>query len=102
MNGSEDSNIKAMAIEIENKFVKYWQDNYSPIASMAIVLDPRYKLRLEKFCFTKLDPLTCNEKVKVVEDNLHRLFKEYMKIFDVEKVGSSSRGCDGEMVDGME
>lgn len=37
---SEDPNIKEMAIEMETKFKKYWQQDYSPIASMAVVLDP--------------------------------------------------------------
>lgn len=99
---NEDSDIKEMAIEMESKFAKYWQDDYSPIASMAIVLDPRYKFKLLKFCFTKLDPLNYNEKVQVVEKNLHRLLKEYMTKFDVEVIGSNSHGCDDEVVDEME
>ncbi|XP_060182818.1 zinc finger BED domain-containing protein RICESLEEPER 2-like [Lycium barbarum] len=99
---SEDPNIKEIAIEMEKKFANYWEDDYSPIASMAVVLDPRYKLKLVKFCFKKLDPLTCNEKVSVVEDNLRRLFKEYKTTSDVEMVGSNSHGCDGEMLDDVE
>ena len=47
--GSEDPNIKAMAMEIEKKFTKFWQDDYSPITYMVIALDPRYKLNLIKF-----------------------------------------------------
>ncbi|XP_075084564.1 zinc finger BED domain-containing protein DAYSLEEPER-like [Nicotiana tabacum] len=88
-----------MAMEMEKKFTKYWQDDYSPIASMAVILDPRYKLKLIKFCFLKLDLLTCNEKVKIVEDNLHRLFKECMTISDVGIVGSSSHRCYDEIMD---
>lgn len=45
---SED-NIKEMAIEMEKKFKKYWQKDYSLIALMAVALDPRYKLNLVKF-----------------------------------------------------
>lgn len=63
---------------MEETFSKYWQE-YTPILSLAVVLDPRYKLKFVKFCFSKLDSLTCNEMTKVVEDNLHRLFKEYVK-----------------------
>ncbi|PHT35740.1 hypothetical protein CQW23_23440 [Capsicum baccatum] len=43
---SENPRIKAMAEEMEIKFKNYWQEDYSPIASMAVVLDPRYKLKL--------------------------------------------------------
>lgn len=53
---------------------------------MADALNPRYKLKLVKFCLSKLDHLTCDEKIKVVEDNLTRLFKEYMKYSDIENV----------------
>ncbi|PHT93076.1 hypothetical protein T459_00958 [Capsicum annuum] len=37
--------------------------------------------------------------VKIVEKNLHRLFKEYMTKFDVVVIGSSSHGCDDEVVE---
>ncbi|XP_060186469.1 zinc finger BED domain-containing protein DAYSLEEPER-like [Lycium barbarum] len=101
---SEDLNIKEMAIEMEKKFKKYWQEEYSPIATMAVVLDPRYKLSLVDFCFSKLDLSTSNEKVKAVEDNMQKLFKEYLKpsISDVDTVRSNSGGCDVEMADEME
>lgn len=92
-----------MAIEMETKFQTYWREDYSPIASMAVVLDPWYKLKLVKFCFTKLDPLTCSEKVRATEDNLHALFIEYLKnsIVDVDFDGveSSSVRGDAEIVD---
>ncbi|KAM3301185.1 hypothetical protein P3S67_015686 [Capsicum chacoense] len=61
-----------MAEEMEIKFKKYRQEDYSPIASMALVLDPRYKLKLVRFCFTKLDPVIYSEKVKVVECNIQQ------------------------------
>ncbi|TMW87501.1 hypothetical protein EJD97_019882, partial [Solanum chilense] len=47
------------------------------ILSLAIVLDPRYKLKFVKFIYSKIDRETIEEKVKDVEDNLHILFKEY-------------------------
>uniref|UniRef100_A0A3Q7FIN2 HAT C-terminal dimerisation domain-containing protein n=1 Tax=Solanum lycopersicum TaxID=4081 RepID=A0A3Q7FIN2_SOLLC len=56
-----------------------------------------------KFCFSKLDSLTCNEKEKAVEDNLHQLF-EYMKYpASVSAlVGSTVDECDTEMRDKMD
>ncbi|MCD7462069.1 hypothetical protein HAX54_047701 [Datura stramonium] len=70
--------------------------------SRQVVLDRRYKLKLVKFCFLKFDHLNCDEKVKVIEDNLARLFKEYMKYSDIEVVASSSHECDIEILDEME
>ncbi|KAM3394920.1 zinc finger BED domain-containing protein DAYSLEEPER-like [Capsicum galapagoense] len=93
-----------MAKEMEIKFKKYRQEDYSPIASMALVLDPRYKLKLVSFCFTKRDPVICNEKVKVVECNMHALFREYLKnsSVEVDMVESSSGRDHIEVVDEMD
>ncbi|XP_047249547.1 zinc finger BED domain-containing protein DAYSLEEPER-like [Capsicum annuum] len=93
-----------MAKEMEIKFKKYRQEDYSPIASMALVLDPRYKLKLVSFCFTKCDPVIYNEKVKVVKCNMHALFREYLKnsSVDVDMVESSSGRDDIEVVDEMD
>lgn len=48
------------------------------ILSLAIVLDPRYKLKFIQICFSKIDPETAEAKIKVVEDHLQLLFKEYL------------------------
>jgi Domain of unknown function (DUF4413) len=45
--------IQRMAKKMEEKFNKYWED-YSSILSFAVVLDPRYKLKVVKFCYQKL------------------------------------------------
>ncbi|KAH0741393.1 hypothetical protein KY290_034436 [Solanum tuberosum] len=65
-----------MATSMLKKFKQYWK-SYSMILSLAIVLDPRYKLKFVKFIFSKIDLETVEAKVKVVEDNLNLLFKEY-------------------------
>ncbi|XP_059304020.1 zinc finger BED domain-containing protein DAYSLEEPER-like [Lycium ferocissimum] len=69
--------MSEMATYMLRKFEKYWR-SYSVILSMAIVLDPRYKLKFVKFCFTKLNSDTADAKLKVIEDNLQLLFKEYL------------------------
>lgn len=48
------------------------------ILSLAIVLDPRYKLKFVQFCFSKIDLEIAEAKVKVVKDHLQLLFKEYL------------------------
>lgn len=89
-----------MAEEIKKKFLKHWQ-KYTPILYLTVVLDLRYKLKFVKFFFSKLDSLTCNEKVKVVQDNLYRLFEEYMKspTSNSSLVGSTIDEYDTEMRD---
>lgn len=58
-----------MAYDMRVKFDKYW-DCYSVVVSLAIILDPRYKLKLLEFCFSKINPLTCQEKVASIHENL--------------------------------
>ena len=68
--------ISSMAQQMKEKFDKYW-DCYSIVLSFAIVLDPRYKLKFVEFAFAKLDPETCEEKIRNVRMKLHSLFQEY-------------------------
>ncbi|XP_016498971.1 zinc finger BED domain-containing protein RICESLEEPER 3-like isoform X1 [Nicotiana tabacum] len=74
---SSDLVMNEMTTLILRKFKKYWR-SYSKILSLAIVLDPQYKMKFVKFCFSKIDPATADAKVKIVEDHLQLLFKEYL------------------------
>nr|XP_009624860.1 zinc finger BED domain-containing protein DAYSLEEPER-like [Nicotiana tomentosiformis] len=75
---SGDSVMSEMGTLMLGKFKKYWE-SYSVILSIAIILNPRYKLKFVKFCFSKLHPEEiANEKVKAIEENLQLLFKEYL------------------------
>ncbi|PHU15849.1 T-complex protein 1 subunit beta [Capsicum chinense] len=75
-NGS-DLTMSEMVTLMLRKFKKYWR-SYSMILSIAIVLDPRYKMKFVKFCFSKIDPVTADVKVEKVLDHLELLFKEYL------------------------
>nr|XP_016488633.1 PREDICTED: zinc finger BED domain-containing protein DAYSLEEPER-like [Nicotiana tabacum] len=74
---SSDLVMNEMATLMLRKFKKYWR-SYSRILSLAIVLDSRYKIKLVKFCFSIIDPVIANAKVKAVEDHFQILFKEYL------------------------
>jgi Domain of unknown function (DUF4413) len=67
--------IQRMAKKMEEKFNKYWED-YSSILSFAVVLDPRYKLKIVKFCYQKLGCGYENKWVQI-RDQLRKLFNEY-------------------------
>jgi len=51
---SEDIVISKMVKEMVPKFDKYWE-SYSFVLSMAVILDPRYKANLVKFCYKKVE-----------------------------------------------
>jgi hypothetical protein len=58
MNKCEDRNeyMRSMASKMMVKFDKYWGDT-NLMMSIAIVLDPRYKMKLINLCFPIMYPL---------------------------------------------
>ncbi|KAL0012131.1 hypothetical protein SO802_007239 [Lithocarpus litseifolius] len=74
---SEDELVKKMAAKMLAKFDKYWSDVHD-IMSLAIVLDPRYKLMLLTFFFNKMYGSKANEEIDKVKNLLFELFAEYV------------------------
>jgi len=71
-----------MATKMKSKYDKYWgdPDNINPMLFLAVVLDPRFKLKYLKFCFESLyDTQTVAKLVVKVEQILHRLYNHYSK-----------------------
>lgn len=91
--------IVEMVGAMKAKFDKYWHE-YSVILAMAAVLDPRFKLSLLDYCFSKLDDSTSAQKVVHVSDKLELLFKAYSKP-DTE-AAPSTRDNTNESVAGVE
>ena len=73
---SEDEVIKAMAGKMWGKFNKYW-DEYSVTLALGAVLDPRMKTTSLTYCYSKIDPKTCDGKVEYVKSKLYKLFENY-------------------------
>ena len=77
-----DSLLHKMATKMKSKYDKYWgdPDNINPMLFLAVVLDPRFKLKYLKFCFESLyDTQTVAKLVVKVEQILHRLYNHYSK-----------------------
>ncbi|KAG8373471.1 hypothetical protein BUALT_Bualt11G0027700 [Buddleja alternifolia] len=72
-----DLGISTMAREMKPNFDKYWQ-SYCKVLTVAVILDPRYKLSLVEFCYRKLDPLTVIDKTCLLREQLQLLFEEYL------------------------
>ncbi|GAU19720.1 hypothetical protein TSUD_78450 [Trifolium subterraneum] len=73
----EDEVIKRMAERMMSEFEKYW-DEYSVVLALGAVLDPRMKFSTLAYCYSKLDPSTCEQKLQQVKRKLYMLFDEYV------------------------
>ncbi|CAN6722759.1 unnamed protein product [Malus baccata var. baccata] len=74
-----DSFMNKMGDYMRMKFEKYWSD-YSLIMSIAIILDPRYKLHFVDWAYTKLHGVNSME-YKNVYGTLTALFNVYSEIY---------------------
>ena len=56
MRGGGDKVMATYAHRMKEKFSKYWENfsNVNYLFHVAIVLDPRYKLKYVKFCFEQV------------------------------------------------
>jgi hypothetical protein len=72
---SEDGYKRLMASQMISKFEKYWS-KLSLVLAIAVVLDPRYKLRLVKYYYTKIYGADSQEYENVTK-MLTKLFMEY-------------------------
>ncbi|KAL2532934.1 Zinc finger BED domain-containing protein DAYSLEEPER [Abeliophyllum distichum] len=74
---SEDEVIKDMVTRTKIKFEKYWSD-YCVVLTLGCVLDPRTKLKFLSFCYRRMYPNDCQEKVDRVKNTLYTLFSRYI------------------------
>lgn len=73
-----------MALSILDKFEKYWAEKEPNILlSIAVVLDPRFKLKYLKFCYSKIyDSCLIGDLMCRVEVELRKLFDMYVVKFE--------------------
>ncbi|KZV38952.1 hypothetical protein F511_41435 [Dorcoceras hygrometricum] len=76
----KDPLLSRMAKGMERKFNKYWGDfeKINSLLFVAIVLDPRYKLKFTKYCLSHFyEKEIVDEMVRFVDQTLRRLYDEY-------------------------
>jgi len=67
-----------MVSKMSNKFEKYW-GNCNLLMALVAVLDPRYKMKLIKFCFPLIYPeLEASMNIDNVHSVLHELYEVYV------------------------
>lgn len=80
LDASSDPLLSSMAVSMKEKYERYYGDaeKIDPLLFLAIVLDPRYKIRYLKYCFDIVyDTETVVKIVVKVEKILHPLYSSY-------------------------
>ncbi|XP_062212314.1 zinc finger BED domain-containing protein RICESLEEPER 1 [Phragmites australis] len=75
--GHEDPIFSSIAKDMHERFDKYWKD-CSLVLAVAVVMDPRFKMKLVEFSYSKIYGAEAAKYVKVVNDAVHELYKEYV------------------------
>ncbi|XP_047092284.1 zinc finger BED domain-containing protein RICESLEEPER 2-like [Lolium rigidum] len=73
----EDQVFSSIAKEMHERFDKYWKD-CNLVLAIAVVMDPRFKMKLVEFSYSKIYGVEAAKYVKVVDDALHDLYKDYV------------------------
>ncbi|MBA0743456.1 hypothetical protein Gogos_006129, partial [Gossypium gossypioides] len=86
---SEELWMRQMADKMQIKFDKYW-DKCSLLISIAIILDPRNKMKLIYFNFHVIfSEEEAPKQICIVRDSLYELYKEYVDEYVAANVGTS-------------
>ncbi|CAK8563449.1 unnamed protein product [Lathyrus sativus] len=75
----EDPFLSKLIKPMQEKIDRYWRD-CSLVLAIAVVMDPRFKMKLVEFSFTKIYGDDAHEFVKIVDDGIHELFNEYVAL----------------------
>ena len=65
-----------MAMEMQIKFDKYWED-YKLILAIGAVLDPRLKVQMLELAYKKVNPTTSDLKIGKLGITSEMIFKAY-------------------------
>ncbi|XP_071737202.1 zinc finger BED domain-containing protein DAYSLEEPER-like [Rutidosis leptorrhynchoides] len=76
---SEDSLITNMVKPMQENFDKYWK-SCCFILAVAVVMDPRFKMKLVEFSFTKIYGDDAATFINIVDEGIHQLFLEYVAL----------------------
>ncbi|KAK3038056.1 hypothetical protein RJ639_032035 [Escallonia herrerae] len=76
---SEDPCISNLTRPMQESFDKYWK-NCCLILAIAVVMDPRFKMKLVEFSFTKIYGDEAASYTRVVDEGIHELFSEYIAL----------------------
>ncbi|XP_071697176.1 zinc finger BED domain-containing protein DAYSLEEPER-like [Rutidosis leptorrhynchoides] len=78
---SEDFGINTIAKPMQTTFNTYWKSSCL-ILAIAVVMDPRFKMKLVEFSFTKIYGEEAAGFINLVDEGIHQMFLEYVGGFE--------------------
>lgn len=76
---SEDPFVSSLTKAMHGQIDKYWKECCLVLA-IAVVMDPRFKMKLVEFSFTKIYGEDAPAYIKIVDEGIHELFLEYVAL----------------------
>ncbi|XP_010417759.1 PREDICTED: zinc finger BED domain-containing protein DAYSLEEPER-like isoform X2 [Camelina sativa] len=73
---SEDADVRNLAHPMKEKFDEYWRECFLLLA-VAVVMDPRFKMKLIEFSFSKAYGEDADKWIRSVDDAVHELYLDY-------------------------
>ncbi|XP_021760753.1 zinc finger BED domain-containing protein DAYSLEEPER-like [Chenopodium quinoa] len=74
---SDDLFVAGLAKPLQDRFLKYWK-NSCLVLAVAVAMDPRFKMKLVEFSFTKIFMDEAPVYIRNVDEGIHELFHEYV------------------------
>ncbi|KAM5547982.1 zinc finger BED domain-containing protein DAYSLEEPER-like [Rosa sericea] len=76
---TEDPFVSNLTKTMQERVEKYWKNCCLALAT-AVVMDPRFKMKLVEFSFNKVYGEEAPTFIKIVDDGIHELFHEYLTL----------------------
>ncbi|KAJ4904962.1 hypothetical protein Rs2_18913 [Raphanus sativus] len=73
---SEEPDVRDLATPLREKFDEYWRGCFL-LLSVAVVMDPRFKMKLIEFSFSKAYGEDAEKWIRSVDDAVHELYNDY-------------------------
>ncbi|KAL0463943.1 UNVERIFIED_CONTAM: Zinc finger BED domain-containing protein RICESLEEPER 2 [Sesamum latifolium] len=74
---SQDFFVSCLTKPLMEKFTKYW-DDCNLVLAVAVVMDPRFKMKLVEFSFSRIYGEDAETWINIVDEGLHELYLEYL------------------------
>lgn len=74
---SQDHFVSNLTKPLQEKFDKYWND-CNLVLAVAVVMDPRFKMKIVEFTFNKIYGEEAETWIKIVDEGVHEVFCDYI------------------------